>query len=243
MHHMDDKMIAKQVYNELCKLDQCNFMNWISKANKLVKQCGLNTHMACSATQFKVNCKKSVYEKWEKYWLSETRNSVARPLLRLYKTLKYTYKMETYLHLVSNPKYRKAISSLRCSSHTLAIERGRHSMPVTPIDRRTCSLCGTLEDEKHFVLNCIINKYERGELYNNIVKLDCNFNELSELKKFHYLFASDDVQILTWFGKFIYKSLLRRRNVLDQIQIFEHFINFSSLSILSYVNLNVFLNS
>ena len=40
--------------------------------------------------------------------------------------------METYLYHVKKSKYRITNAKFRLSSHTLKIERGRHTKPKTP---------------------------------------------------------------------------------------------------------------
>ena len=56
--------------------------------------------------------------------------------------------MRTLLKLVQNLQYRNAVTS----SHTLEIERGRHTNPIMPIEQRLYDECHVLEDESHFLL-------------------------------------------------------------------------------------------
>ena len=51
---------------------------------------------------------------------------------------------------IKNDKYRTALSKFRTSSHNLEIERGCHTNPVTPLERRLCLMCQEIEDEIHF---------------------------------------------------------------------------------------------
>ena len=48
------------------------------------------------------------------------------------------------------------MTRLRLSEHHLAIERGRHTVPYTPPEQRTCRLCGThqIESEIHVLAEC-----------------------------------------------------------------------------------------
>ena len=46
-----------------------------------------------------------------------------------------------------------SVTRLRCVSHELAVETGRHHQHKLPREERLCS-CGEMEDETHFVLNC-----------------------------------------------------------------------------------------
>ena len=70
---------------------------------------------------------------------------------------------------------------MRCSSHMLEIERGRHTSPKTLVAERKCPICKGIDDEKHFVLECQINKSEGDcffstlvSIYNDFMCLDAN---------------------------------------------------------------------
>ena len=79
---------------------------------------------------------------------------------RIYAVFKSDFVIEPYLYLVKKPQYRQAISKVRCSSHTLAIESGRHTNPRTPVADRKCLICDVIEDKLHFLLNCKIKVTE-----------------------------------------------------------------------------------
>ena len=74
--------------------------------------------------------------------------------LQLYKEIKFTIDICSYLDKLTNIKYRKAISKIRLSSHNLNIEIGRHRQ-IERNDRK-CPFCelNELEDEYHFILIC-----------------------------------------------------------------------------------------
>ena len=82
------------------------------------------------------------------------------PSLTLFKELNETFDLATYLRVLCNSKYRWALSGLRLSSQSLAIETGRHNN-IQREDRK-CIFCNLndLEDEYHFIIKC--------PLYNNI---------------------------------------------------------------------------
>ena len=60
------------------------------------------------------------------------------------------FKFEPYLDIVKEPKYRKALTQFRTSSHNLNIETGRH-FNITR-NERICKNCqsGLIETEYHF---------------------------------------------------------------------------------------------
>ena len=70
------------------------------------------------------------------------------------RTYKYELEPERYLDVLCIRKYFVAFSRLRCSSHNLRIESGRHNNTV--LAKRICTLCNlySIEDEFLFLMNC-----------------------------------------------------------------------------------------
>ena len=75
---------------------------------------------------FKRAYKGAVSNKFIEDRNAELNDTQKNPLLRTYKQIKTEFTMEPYLDLVQNYRYPKAISSIKTSSHTLAVEYGRH---------------------------------------------------------------------------------------------------------------------
>ena len=105
------------------------------------------------------------------------------------------------------------MTKLRASSHTLEIEKGRHHGRIR--EDRLCHVCKVLEDERHFVIDCIINTTHRVVLYDKLSQIHMNFRTLDDSDKLTLLFLSRDPTILTWFGKFIYWSFRTRKELFD----------------------------
>ena len=120
--------------------------------------------------------------------------------------------MKPYLDIVKNNKYRKTIARFRSSSHALEIERGRHTKPKTPLDKRVCAKCKTLESEVHFVMYCTVNFEERLEFFEKILNIFSPFGILSDTEKFKFIFANNDPRCLSWLGKFLHTSFETRNN-------------------------------
>ena len=74
--------------------------------------------------------------------------------LYMYKEIKQTFKLSSYLLVIQKRKLRNAIAKLRLSSHRFSIEVGTHRN--IPRGERKCTLCNRndLEDEYHFTLIC-----------------------------------------------------------------------------------------
>ena len=101
----------------------------------------------------KCEIKNIVNESFKRKWAHMLADVSSNPLLRTYITLKSEVKIEPFLCKIKNPKYRVAFAKLRASSHSLEIERGRHSKPKTHVNSRVCHFCKIIEDEPHFFYN------------------------------------------------------------------------------------------
>ena len=152
LRNMSSNTLVKWVFDELTKLDDIGFKTWISSVRELASRYNISLDNEQPIEIFKRECQEKL----------ECHLNV---ITRRYKLFKTTYELELYLDLVKNPKYRTAISRLRTSLHMLAIERGRHTRPITPLHRRLCPSCNEIEDEKHFVLDCLLYRDERVKLY------------------------------------------------------------------------------
>ena len=51
---------------------------------------------------------------------------------------------------------RISLTKLHVSSHQLHIETGRYNKPASlPFEKRLCMHCGKVEDEEHFLCECM----------------------------------------------------------------------------------------
>ena len=96
-------------------------------------------------------------------WISEIHNDERKD--------RRTHDYENYLANVRNINHRVPIRKLRLRNHKLAIETGRYVKPYKPPDQKICPLCKTgIEDEEHFLMNCIAYRDPRRELFNTLKK-------------------------------------------------------------------------
>ena len=88
-----------------------------------------------------------------------------------YRKLKTNFEFQDYLHLEDFGK-RKIIAKLRCSNHSLEIEKGRHQRPKIERVQRICKQCneGAIETEAHFLLEC--SKFNRLREKHNLEALN-----------------------------------------------------------------------
>ena len=127
--------------------------------------------------------KKKIHEEEEKEWKKAMEK---KPKLRTYQTLKDKLVLEEYLKINTNAKGRQIATSIRTGSNNLRIETGRWTRPKEKIEDRLCMECmnGSIEDEKHFLIECEIYDDLREKMYrqieietNDIVKFDLLTNE------------------------------------------------------------------
>ena len=96
------------------------------------------------------------------------------------KYLKIRKILEKYLKIRKDKKKIRYLTKLRISNHRLCIEQGRHHSRNTPFieaEKRYCIFCKnkSVEDEKHFILDCKIYSERRNTFFTNINNLDTTF--------------------------------------------------------------------
>ena len=119
-----------------------------------------------------------------------------------YKSIKNKLEFETYLDIPSF-EGRKAIAKVRCSDHSLQIEKGRHKK--TPRENRICNFCPlkVVETEEHFLTTCTFYyrykpKYELQTMDN--AKDLINNTDPTVLGKYLAEVFSERKKYKEWFG-------------------------------------------
>ena len=151
---LPESCIAKQVCNELCQINYCGFINWVTHVRELAQRYGLHNYSRDS-TECKDICKSRLRDPSKTTgWLNwiitiETQNH------------ENTLRLKRRLVLNNTPcgvSLEYAITMLRSSSRNHEIKRGRHCRLKIPPQERLCHVCHTLEDEKHHLITCIRGK-------------------------------------------------------------------------------------
>ena len=126
LQNLDSKCIVRVIFDELQKFHEMGFNNWITKVNELALKLNIDLH--CTDTNlFKMYCKTIVKNDFTRRWAEELCDVEIYPKLRMYRTIKHSFGREPYIDLVSDARYRVAVTKIRTSSHPLEIERGRHT--------------------------------------------------------------------------------------------------------------------
>ena len=125
--------------------------------------------------------------------------------------------MEGYLLLLPNLKHMSTIARFRMSSHTLAIETGRHAKPKIDKEERKCRYCNLddVEDEKHFLLKCPLYNEERLSLFNSVV---LDVSAMSQGDVFVYLLSSKEPTTVKALGTFLHNAFMKREKTMNHYQ-------------------------
>ena len=138
---------------------------------------------------------------------TETNNLDESNKLFLYKQLKTSMNKEYYVSS-ENLEYRKLITKFRISDHSLEIEKGRHYK--IPRENRLCKTCNIIEDEKHFILNCNLNKIPRKTIFDIYSAEDPNFSNLTDDQKLSSILNPASSQQVKNTGSYLKQSLKLR---------------------------------
>ena len=122
-------------------------------------------------------------------------------------------KFEGYLEFMKNKKHLNTLNKFRLSDHKLMIEEGRKIRPRIPRNDRLCKFCNTLEDEIHFLIDCIKYKNERELMFNTINTIFPSFQLITDSKiKFIFLMSQENEYITKIIASNIHNWFKIREN-------------------------------
>lgn len=214
---MPAQRYPKACYEMLYNLDQQGRMTWASSVRLLLYK--YNFHEVWDQQgvadrnaffrEFSCRIKQVYMDEWE-YDIGQ-----ASKLSLLRSVASSCIEVESYL---CNPKllrkYRAGVTKLRCSAHTLRIEKGRHSNEL--IADRVCKLCElsghyVLDDEYHFMLHCpALSQLRTVYLPDTIVNTPVYGDLLTLLK-------SEDGNVQLSIAAYIYHASKHRTCLLSEI--------------------------
>ena len=145
--------------------------NWITTIEKLINTLQLADKIG-NHNRFKKATKLALENRFQKWWKKSLGDhNLSR--LKFYKKFKLEYGTEKYLDM-PDFKIRRYITKLRCSDHSLEIEKGRHKRgnARTEVKDRICVFCGNgeVEDEEHFLFKCNIYTQLRSKHHLDIIR-------------------------------------------------------------------------
>ena len=122
------------------------------------------------------------------------------------------YTLPAYLINERRVDVRILISKLRLSDHCLAVEQGRIS--GVPREQRTCPVCmKSVEDEFHFLFDCVKFAKERELRDDKIKEAYPLFESFSQLTKFIKMFQ--DFNVCSSLGTFLKSAFDKRKALID----------------------------
>ena len=194
-------------YNMLRSYDDSGKISWATHVKMLLYKYGFG-HVWLSQgvgdeIMFLKNFKQRLSDCFAQDWHHDI---TASHKLNYYANFKYTLEPERYLHILQVRKHLIAFAKLRCASHNLAIEKGRHDN--IPKEERLCTFCdfNVLEDEFHAVMIC--EKYEEIRCF---YIPQCYLNPPS-IHNFNKLMSTQDDNTIFQLSIFIYKLFELRKN-------------------------------
>ena len=144
--------------------------NWIMTVEKLINHFKLSDTLG-SHNLLKNVIKNKIDSNYCEAWSNDLL-TLETTRMDFYRKLKTNFEFEDYLRLEDFEK-RKTIAKLRCSNHSLEIEKGRHQRPKIERIERICRQCneGAIETEEHFLLEC--RKYDSLREKHDLKTLNC----------------------------------------------------------------------
>ena len=175
---LPEKSLAKKALIENANIRT----NWIKTIEKIVRCLNL---IQVPLKKFKDTTKVNISSYFVNNWKNKLLNEDISRLIT-YKTINSDFTLPKHLGLPY--QLRKVISRIRCSNHSLAIEKGRHKNPKTPRQERLCTICDDqiVEDEEHFLLKCTAYSHLREYHHMNFENVPdiLNMDNQHQLAKF-----------------------------------------------------------
>ena len=211
LHHMPNDSIVKQVYNGLAKLHQLGFTTWVTHVSEMVDTYLLD--IDCSPSVFKSECKRTVGNRFINMWTEQVQNIQSIPILRTYCNIKCNFGMETYLDGIKNYD----IESLCRNWEPVRIPWQLIMEDTLVLKRKlkTVTVLLVIFSKMIYIFssNVILIK-QKEKMYSQNWHIAPNFIHMTDEEKIIFLIWNKDQQILTWVGKFIYRSFKCRAEYL-----------------------------
>ena len=207
--------ILKSVYNDMKTRTENSRNNllWTSKVKSLLERHGFaevwQYPESVNMKPFLAVLKMRLIDAFLTEARAGIRNSSSLPL---FKELDNNTEIAPYLKLLFNEKYRTALAKIRLSSHSLAIETGRHNGILR--ENRKCTFCdlNDIEDEYHFIIICPLYRDIRKDYIPNY------YVKKPSMDKFITLLKCTSVKRLKNLATFVIKATkLRNLAIINEI--------------------------
>ena len=176
---MASSRLVKQVYEESReRYDKTGQSRWCKHTHAIMTEIGLEEVWKKGkltkeeAKEWDGVLREKIHEHEQQQWQARMKQ---KPKLRTYRILKTKLTFEEYL-TTRDKEARQLMTRLRGGTNELRIEIGRY--PITTRDRRLdvserrCLICmsGQVEDEQHFLLDCVMYEDLREKMFEIVEK-------------------------------------------------------------------------
>ena len=138
--------------------------------------------------------------------------------LSFYYIFKTKNKKARFFDYSKNPIHKKIIiNKFRLGNHKLRIKTGRHTVPKTPEDLRSCEIiCNTseIENETHFLYKCNAQHDIRDKYFKEITDRYPVFDTFNNMTKIVFLFNNVDPFICRSVAAYVDTCLDQRKEQL-----------------------------
>ena len=183
---------------------------WFSRVNKIKKLLKIPT-LYGKPEKVGYIIDKTIKGKFDRYFLDEINeikmgaDGIDHNKLWLYKTLKGSFKQEPYIANVLNRNQRAWLSRYRTSAHSLRVESGRYTYPVTPLSQRVCVYCdsGECDTEQHAILQCNTFKLKRQCFIARVTALCPAFSSLTTEQQLSTILCPATTELAKCVSKYL----------------------------------------
>lgn len=216
--HYQDNRINKRIFTWCLNKGGHNCKNWTFLITQKLLSCGLQNYLQApfSHNQLQIDLTNVIMNEHVTQWYDDISrvsglSGTGRNKLRSYNLLKDTYQVEQYCKLHMSYPHSSAFAKFRCGVAPLRLETGRYEN--LPEEERLCPLCkSNIENEMHVLFECSMYEVERAVLFSKAVKVNSNFETLSLIEKFKFVFTHPEMIRIT--AKTCCNILKLRNNIL-----------------------------
>ena len=188
LRHLPREKFIRRPFDCFMSLHNQVFNTWIGSVKELIRRLRFDIEDT-NITDIKLICKSHVRNSFIGNWIHQINDIHINPFVRTYAISQHSFGFEPYLKQISDTSHRNAIK-LHTSSHSLAIERGRHL--GTTIQERLCNVCNVIEDGKRFLFEWCINEVLRFVFNSRVSQLYPQYQYLDSDQKLVFLFEIED---------------------------------------------------
>ena len=198
---MADNRLTKHVFMyDYNRSTQPRVVNWCSSVKAILTDVEMtdvfDSLLCCDIDTARTRLCNIHHVKW-------LRDVSSKPKLRLYAQIKTVYEAEPYVKMNLTRVERSYLARLRLGILPIMVETGRFRN--LPLELRICPFCDAVEDEIHFLFNCL--KYQHLRTIHLSHHVDNNLSHVETLK----ILYNNRSRAL---GKYISNSFMTRQNSL-----------------------------